>query len=387
MDHSDCDDSRDWVNPAGSEVCDDLNVDEDCSGAADDADPNVDKDTWVVWYVDDDGDGAGSEQHQRLACDPAPGWADNLSDCDDSDPDVNLGNCTWRSVTSGHFHTCAIDRNYEVHCWGLVTNFKGSDLHFQNDDKSHFRIDGEYSEVWASTFPSYAACGLELTSGKIDCWANPETGLEEPPEGEFVLMDLGGDFACALSIDNSIKCWGNDALDPPDIQGNVVDLQGGPNKFCALFVDGGHQCWSNGEDSVSLPGSNYVHVEPAGDFGPVCGLDTDGKIECAGDAEEYAVVKNVPINTPYSRLSVGHSDALAIRSDGSLECWGGGLYKHCNDIDGELLTGPDDWIDLEMGCTHIVGLHTDGEIYYAGPCPASEFLTYTECETPDLIFE
>ncbi len=78
----DCDDTAGAVNPAALEVCDPSDVDEDCSGDADDADSGVTDP--VTWYLDTDGDGYGDPSNTVIACDaPANGLLD-ASDCDDS---------------------------------------------------------------------------------------------------------------------------------------------------------------------------------------------------------------------------------------------------------------------------------------------------------------
>src|SRR4029079_19256984 len=49
----DCDDLRDVINPAATEVCGPERIDEDCDGDVDEADNDTDTQSW---YVDDDGD-------------------------------------------------------------------------------------------------------------------------------------------------------------------------------------------------------------------------------------------------------------------------------------------------------------------------------------------
>ncbi|MCK6506985.1 hypothetical protein L6R53_27035 [Myxococcota bacterium] len=77
----DCDDSRADVSPAADEVCDD--VDNDCDSLVDGDDDTV---TGAgTWYIDYDGDGAGSDRFWEVACDQPEGYVDNLDDCDDAD--------------------------------------------------------------------------------------------------------------------------------------------------------------------------------------------------------------------------------------------------------------------------------------------------------------
>ena len=94
---TDCDDLDAAVNPGASEICDELDTDEDCSGLADDADAGVDEDSQTRWVLDLDGDGYGdAEDAGSLRCeDPSDAtWsyvAGDASDCDDGDPEVNPG--------------------------------------------------------------------------------------------------------------------------------------------------------------------------------------------------------------------------------------------------------------------------------------------------------
>ena len=82
--NTDCDDSRPWINPLGQEICDALNLDEDCDGLADDADPSATGQT--PWYVDSDGDGFGAGA-AASACDaPSASHVAVDGDCGPSDP-------------------------------------------------------------------------------------------------------------------------------------------------------------------------------------------------------------------------------------------------------------------------------------------------------------
>lgn len=83
----DCDDTRPEVNPQGREVCN--GWDDDCDGAVDDDDADVDMATAETWHVDNDGDGWGAETGEtKVQCSQPPGFADNDADCDDTNPNV-----------------------------------------------------------------------------------------------------------------------------------------------------------------------------------------------------------------------------------------------------------------------------------------------------------
>ena len=95
QDASDCDDSREDVNPEGTEVCDEDDTDEDCDGLVDDEDDSLKTTSQALWAPDADGDGYGDLRAAELRCDAPPEatvyWAEDASDCDDERADVNPG--------------------------------------------------------------------------------------------------------------------------------------------------------------------------------------------------------------------------------------------------------------------------------------------------------
>ncbi len=83
----DCDDATADVNPAATEVCNDL--DDDCDELVDDADDSLDSTTGTTWYADTDGDSYGDPDTSTATCVQPSGYADDADDCDDGSADVN----------------------------------------------------------------------------------------------------------------------------------------------------------------------------------------------------------------------------------------------------------------------------------------------------------
>lgn len=79
----DCDDSASDRSPDLPEVCDAIGVDEDCDGLANDLDPDVSAASYLIWYLDRDGDGYGDAANQISRCSQPVGYVANASDCDD----------------------------------------------------------------------------------------------------------------------------------------------------------------------------------------------------------------------------------------------------------------------------------------------------------------
>ena len=85
---ADCLDVDAAINPGALEICDAANVDENCDGLADDADPAISAATLTTWYRDSDADGFGAAANQGSYCDdpstPALAWVLTATDCNDA---------------------------------------------------------------------------------------------------------------------------------------------------------------------------------------------------------------------------------------------------------------------------------------------------------------
>lgn len=87
----DCNDSVATISPSGAEVCDALNVDEDCDGLSDDADASVNRNTRSAWYIDSDADQYGNISYLSYACDQPSGYVSDATDCNDHESQMNPG--------------------------------------------------------------------------------------------------------------------------------------------------------------------------------------------------------------------------------------------------------------------------------------------------------
>ena len=88
-DGSDCDDSEADINPGATEICN--TVDDDCDGAVDDDDPDLDLSTASTFYADTDTDTFGDPDAPEVACLQPTGTVLDNTDCDDTDGSVYPG--------------------------------------------------------------------------------------------------------------------------------------------------------------------------------------------------------------------------------------------------------------------------------------------------------
>ncbi len=340
-DGADCDDVRADVSPAGQEVCDGLDVDEDCDGAADDADPSAGGQT--LWYADSDADGLGTVFHTTWACDAPVGYAGNRLDCDDDDHAVTR-ECLWVQVSAGEHHTCGLLGDGTVKCWGY--------------DSHGALTPPDEGFVQISTGAQFA-CGV-LASGQIRCWGYDGDGQTDAPAGTFTQVDVDYSYACATSTDGTITCWGTPPWgDPPPTGAGFQTVRTGYTAACALDSAGNVSGWY-GATSATGPyvdaqafGADCVRLDPTGELSNLpaswdglvvqsgvaafsakgfngallCTIDTSGAVACTGGDGQG---QDQPPTGHFVSISAGENHACGITSEGAALCWGADGNGECD---------------------------------------------------------
>lgn len=246
-------------------------------------------------------------------------------------------------------------------------------------------------------------CGLRRDGSPI-CWSNAgqSEGDADPrpsiwgavvdgdapevswPEGEaFTAISSGSVHTCALREDGTPVCWlayaiGDDVydfglLDPPDGE-TFASISSGSWYACGLRADGSPLCWASleGEDNGEIP-----------DFGPpeeerftvissgdahACALREDGTAACwamiefadddaTGDWEVYDVGQtDPPEGETFTAISAGSEHTCAIRTNGSLVCWGVNFAERAL----QTLREEDRFIAVSAGFYRVCALRVDG---------------------------
>ena len=113
-------------------------------------------------------------------------------------------------VSAGSAHTCAIDHNGEVQCWGGGTQSCGADCPGVGLHRGQ-------------SAPGLVERAIDIASGgfhtciinpeyRIRCWGDDTHGQVSgaPDEGEFIHIWAGRDHTCARLFDGWVRCWGSD---------------------------------------------------------------------------------------------------------------------------------------------------------------------------------
>ncbi len=278
------------------------------------------------------------------------------------------------SIASGLFFTCILGPGGNVRCFGYDAYGMLGDGN-TTDSTTAMQV-SNVSGAPSMVANGYNACAL-LANETVSCWgdnfgaqlgqlslANSDVPVAVPDVSNAIQVSFGTDYACALRNNGTAVCWGSNItgqlgqgnvggspyyMEPP---GPVVNLVGavaisaGGQQTCALMKDHTVQCWgdnmlgelgtgSMGSPSpvpVPVPGLSDVTQVSSGGFG-VCALRTDGTVWCwggngYGELGNGAISKGSATPAPVKGLSgvtsisAGEQCACAVLSNGTGACWG-----------------------------------------------------------------
>ncbi|MES2639199.1 MAG: FG-GAP-like repeat-containing protein [Myxococcota bacterium] len=304
-DSTDCDDADAGVSPAGREVCDPADRDENCDGLADDADPSATGASRA--YADADGDGFGGWRTAWM-CDLAAGYTATSLDCDD----------TSAAISPAGSEVCDV-ADADEDCDGLV----------EDADPSATGQTTVYRDVDGDGFGGVTASACDLASGYAavgadcdDADAAFHPGAAEPDCTDANDYDCDGvSPRTDADADGWAACVDCDDTDPdvhpeaPDAAGDGMDSDCDAVELC--YVDADEDGYHD-EDGATIPSDDpscsglgeALATEPAGDCD-----DADPRFHPA--AEESDCADSADYNCDGS---VGYADADADGFAACVEC-------------------------------------------------------------------
>jgi hypothetical protein len=254
-------------------------------------------------------------------------------------PPPGVSSFTATAVAAGWFHTCALDDEGEVRCWG---------------DDGHGRLDapaGPFVELDAGWHHTCA----HRADGAIACWGGNEKGQSDVPPEPFEQLAVGFLHTCGLRDDGSVLCWGSDEsgqLEPPD--GVAFQrISAGRYQNCGSVVGSGSiRCWGS-EDWPIAPAPPQVDVVELWS-GEVhhCAADSEGSLSCWGDNGISS--GNPPKPDSYLAVAAGAMHSCGVRPEGEVQCWG--------DLVGRGDAPAGRFGALAAGAVHTCGIRDDGRI-------------------------
>ena len=252
------------------------------------------------------------------------------------------------AVSAGWAHTCAVEADGAVVCWG-------DDREGQASPPS-----GEFLSVsagWTHT------CGIR-TDGSVECWGKDHQGQASPPDGEFVSVSAGWEDTCGVRTDGSLECWGRVTTFNLDKSPDALFRSVSVAQFhaCGVMQDREVACWGGSHRTASLPPGPFASVSAGEGLG--CGLRTDGSVACWGSDDSDQVSAPSGTFMSISASTEGHR-ACGVRTDGSALCWGAGSRVPAGARNSVLPVSiqPDGrFSSISAGAQHVCGTRPGGEV-------------------------
>lgn len=199
---------------------------------------------------------------------------------------------------------------------------------FHNDVDEIYVSSGHFHSCAISHVP-----GLDF-GGPIKCWGYNDHGQSSAPSGTFVQVSSGHFFTCGVTIDETVKCWG-DIKNVPS--GLFSQVSSGEYHACGVLKDSSIKCWgANHYGEGSPPAGSYVQVS-AGNRN-TCGLTTSGLVKCWGN-DISKLVSSVPENKIFSQISLSLNNHCCgvIMDSQEIECWGNNNREQSEPPEGKFM--------------------------------------------------
>lgn len=272
------------------------------------------------------------------------------------------GASAFIQVAAGENHSCALQRNGRVQCWGL------------NDDG---QLDVPQSVGFQQiTAGSKFACGIRSDDG-ITCWGQNDHNQLDVPDGHFSVIDACWDHACALA-GGLATCWGwnaNERAAPPtDVSFTAIGA--GAEHSCGLTANADLLCWGKNDDVRAKSRSGPFSALAVG-VAHTCVLTLDGTAVCQG--ENSAGQSDTP-EAVFEQIKAGSAHTCGLLAGGSVECWGADVGEAIN---VRLATPEGPFESIATGWHSTCGLNSSGSaqcwsyVYEVLPVPPFDRLSFT----------
>ena len=264
---------------------------------------------------------------------------------------VGAARAVTPAISAGNQHACALSASGVVTCWGSdFFGQLGPNSPAGVQDAVQVSAGGTHTCVTTST--GAAKCWGNNFDGQLGDGSTASSGLPRPVSGldSGVAQTLTGwSHSCALMVDETVRCWGDNRLGQlgtgdtvPRYQATTVAGLPAPVQAlsltaaatCALLMGGDVWCWGAGVSDVGTvfvptrigqTGLNAIKVSTAQNS--TCVITSGGVAKCSSPGIYAAAFITLPgLETNVVDISKGNLHTCALKVDGAVWCQGYGYY-------------------------------------------------------------
>jgi alpha-tubulin suppressor-like RCC1 family protein len=334
-------------------------------------------------------------------------------------------------VSAGGYHTCALQGNGTVLCWG--SNQYGQLGDGTTTTRTITAAVTGLTDAVAISTSLYNTCALK-SGGSVVCWGwntfgqlgdgtqiDKTTPVAVAGLTDAVAINSGFGHACALKANGTVVCWGNNGTgqlgDGTQLNRtttvavtgltDVASFTMGFGHTCAVKTNGTVACWGNnfnGQLGNGTTATSTVTVAVTGltdavavsaSISSSCALKTNGSVVCwggntagqlgngslGGDKTTPVAVTGLTdaVALTSGEDTNGLSHSCALRANGSVACWGGNFNGQVGDGSSGnnrtttvAVTGLTDTVAISAGVGHTCALKASGAIACWGNAVAGQ---------------
>jgi len=259
----------------------------------------------------------GLQEDNKVIC-----WGDNTYGAANSSPTSQL----FKKVVVGQRHTCGILQSGQITCWGTLSEYATPLPTMTSETYSSIASKNRY------------VCGIREADNKVVCWGDNERGQAPatPSVDAYLEVSVSRAYSCGIrSQDRKVQCWGQNENNeaPPGPSANAYLQIASSNAIyattCGLRLDRKIDCWGGNlyDQAPSQPLVDEYKQIASSDY-MMCGIrSVDNTVVCWGQDSALMVARPSPYAVlppaAYRQVVVGPRHVCAIRAaDDHLVCWG-----------------------------------------------------------------
>jgi len=236
----------------------------------------------------------------------------------------------WAQIAGGSVHTCGIDTNHGLWCWGYNGNGELGIGSTTNQDLPQ-SVTTPAAPGWATVTADGPPVGGHTCAIRTDhtlwCWGQGGSGqlgigstfdqdlpqqVTTPSATGWAATSAGGAHTCATRTDGTLWCWGkngNGQLGIGSVTSEFLPQQvstPAATGWAAVSAGGFHACATRTDGTLWCWGANY-----------------DGQLGIGSSGSKrlpQQVAKSA--TTPWATVSAGGYHSCVTRTNRTLWCWG-----------------------------------------------------------------